>query len=277
MLLSPTEDFLIKATKKHLSSTTGASVHQHKELSSKLSWRPSLWYKSRFEFVAVEISETQLIPGAVAYNYAEISHMDLLISVYISCPEDIYLNTSQKDIQDKLKFGYGFITVDENGNCLQRHKAIPILQVHNENDLAIDEIKGKNALKRAVLSAWQKYKVSPKDGVGDLCDILEGCVSKAVIDGNRKNWLEESLVNNIKIADKLSGMQKVTQFQNCSASIGGAQHYYSRVRNPNKHAKSQKDAAQLAKKHRADFSRGIQVIADFVNDMKRLNLSGKHE
>lgn len=262
--------------KKEFAANIKTNVAPHKDLG----WNPSFWFSDKVSLTIVEVSEQKILPTIAQLSEGDISHIDVPISVYIACPEELYLDKkSQSDIKKNAKKGYGYLSIAEDGVCTLRNLAVPLIQAHNDKEVEerIKAIPVASARNRSKL-AYNKYKNDPKSGLSELAEIVEDCVIKASkkaeakINGNGDPWVPTDTCKR-GINEQLKRMQQSPQMNAHSAAIGGAQSFYGKVRNKTNHAPRTKlAAAKRTREIKTDFIRGLETVSEFTDAMNKLDI-----
>ena len=281
-MLSPAQQFFSDSARRFFNDQFGVEV-KLTDAKEKLNWNPSMWFATQTNVTYVEVTETVIVPKIAQLTEPEINQLDVPISIYVVCPEDLFLaKETQSKIKAAVSRGYGYITVDEDGECMERYPAVPLIQIQNEATIKarIKDIKNASARRKAK-AAYMRYKQDPKNGVHDLCEVVEAAITaiskkaESLTSNNGAVWLP---VNTHKktINDQVAEIGNSPQLKSQMAAFGTGHGFYSRVRNKTNHApRSKKAAARRTRELKSDFILGLDTIDALANAARNLGLNIK--
>ena len=251
-------------------------MYLSEKLHRDLSWTPALRFTiSDYINVFVETSELGPYPAILDLRRAEVQDFTQPISIYVVCPDDMISSSKQRKDRDRLqKYGFGLITVDENGHATRWITAIPLVQVISEAEFKEKSDDLPKKIKQRVSEAFSDYNNNPVNGVQNITKVVEGLIIQAGRDAANKKYISNKELKK-SIANLLDVLFGVKALHNARAAIGGVRDYISEVRNSSHHwPKDKKKAYQKFAYCRHNFLEGINKINRFSTAMKNAGLSG---
>jgi len=277
---SPSDKFLGQATVQHLKSNwgiNGASIKVAQEINKKILWRPSLHFDwTGKQIIAIETSETNPYPVALKIAAPSIQHVQVPITMYAVCPEDLYLlKSNQKHVKELREHGCGLFTVDAEGNVTEQFGGHPLIQ-HIPNEEFKSEIKKiPPTIKLSASSAFIAYKNNPGNGVAEISQTIESAilnVKKIVI---KKGWASNTSMGNT-VSEHLNCMMGLNDLKTARAGLGGLIRFVAEYRNTAAHPpKNAKQAFQKYYECQHAFRDGVKCLKTFCEQMKNLKINVK--
>lgn len=253
----------------------GAKIALEEPIHKDLRWKPTLHMKASPHLIhAYEVSDNPY-PEILRIRRNDLADLDLPISVFAICPESSFL-ADQKTAQELFKHGFGLLTVDDEGNCVEQRGCIPVMQRISDEQFKA-ELGGLPAtLKRRLGDAFDLYGKNAPAGVAQMSEIIEGLVLQAGRDAVKKGWISNGNAQPGKLAATLDAMIACQQLKDAAAALGGARSHISQYRNTSHHfPKNPKQAAIKYRDCRHGFLDGVKQVKIFVSAMKLKGLSGK--
>ena len=274
-LFGQSDQFLVDAAIKYFSDYyENPRIKVNEEIDGRLSWRPSIHFKAmHFLTIIVEVSPEKVYPEIFNMQLANILDINIPISIFCVCPEELYLSSNnQKEVKSLKAHGYGLLTVDNTKKTTKRFGCIPIIQHISEDEFKEEINLLPKKIKVELKDAFERYQERSDSGMQKITEIAEAIVLDAGKKSVRKSWISNNTVRG-GASDILDEMLQKSQFQNATAPIGGMRSYIKDYRNPSHHApKSRKEAIEKHRECKHGFCEGIKVIKRFRFAMKQVGI-----
>ena len=275
--LTSGEKFLREAAQVFFNDIYGGpDMYLNTELHRNLAWTPALRFIIHDHInVFVEPSETGPYPRILALKNLEVRNFQQPIAIYAVCPENM---TSKSDQQLEMKrleaHGFGLLTVGPNGQARRMFSGTPLVQVIPPGEFKeeIDGLSGK--ISQRVSEAFDDYNSQPVNGVKSISEVIEGLVTQAGKDAEKKGYLAKNQLRDA-IADVLDALHDVEQCKDARAAIGGIRSYINQYRNLSHHwPRNKQKAYEKYANCRHAFLEGIKQLKHFRAAMINGGLSG---
>lgn len=245
-------------------------------IDPNLRWKPTIQFTMNGHLTVIaEVSDT-LYPAIFNMRQMDILDLEMPISVYCVCPEEVFLDAGQQSEVKRLQeHGYGLLTVDAAGNVQRRVKGIPLTQLIRDKEFR-REIGGLPAnIRQMIVEAYERYNNSPPAGTAAISEVLEGMVLKAGREASAKGWIAANQVKAGQPSQTLQAMIGAPQCGGIAAALGGAQHYISVYRNTSHHfPKNKKQAYVKYRDCKHAFLDGIKKIQTLRASLRGIKFSG---
>lgn len=254
----------------------GAGLRTEEEIAPAISWRPTFHLRPhRFRTLAVEVADN-LYPEALKGAAHDIRHYNQLITVFQVCSlEAVQADKNHKKVNELRRHGFGLLAVAEDGSVTTIHPAVPLIQ-HITQDEFDELIKAlPSGLKVLFRSAFSTYQTTPRQGVQEAAQIVEGLIASIARQGVSDGTLKVSVLKK-PAADTVDALWDETKYRDHRAALGGARHFLQAHRNPSSHTpKSAKDAAKIIRDYRAGFMASLHEAVVLARAIEALGYKVK--
>lgn len=249
----------------------GNGLKTEEAIAPEIAWRPTIQTRpDRFNIVAVEVADN-LFPEALKGAAHDITHYDSPITVYQACSLTTY-QSDPKQAKAKLlrKYGFGIITVDDDGVVTVQHTCIPLAQ-HISSEELDGYLSGLTpGLKVKFRQAHTTYLANAGQGLqqaGQIVEAMIKCIAKQAVEDKVITATEAKGT----VAEVIDALYATKQFKDYRAALGDARGFIKESRNVASHPqKSAKQVAEKIRKCKAGFVDGVNVACNLKKVMHQL-------
>jgi hypothetical protein len=238
------------------------------EIHPSISWKPTLYVKSRSLIVAAEVVDEVIYPPILKIAAHDINHYDRPVSVYVICQlETFQADKQQTTIRLLKKHGFGIITVDAEGVADFQHQCIPLNQ-HIPEDEFESQIRGLTPnLKVLFRNAYTTYETREGQGLQEAGQIVEAVVSAMAEEAFKKRLVTRGELGN-SAADNIDALYK--NLPHRRGALGGAREFMREYRNIASHpTKSAAEAMEKIRRCKDGFFRSIRITEALHEAMRQ--------
>ncbi len=241
--------------------------HVNEAIHKNLSWRPSLLWKTKTEFIACEVAGRPL-PKRIKVLFSDISATGLPIRVIVAYPSptDLGSREYEQDVATAKMLGIGYLSVINGSNGRIEHSGIPISLYLPRPERG----KFRKCLSKPIHDAYDLYiNGDPKHGVQEIGQTVEAVMTELAIQAKKKgklttgSFVQGKHYNFAKLVDDL--LKDAILERGILAKCRG----FVDDRNGMSHKpKTIREAVRTTRKCRECFSLGLQILEELPEKFK---------
>lgn len=159
----------------------------NQSISSSLSWRPTLLWKTKTEYIACEVTDRPF-PTRIKIFFSDILAIGLPIRIIVAYPSPPTISTKdyQRDIITAKRLGIGYLSVENSKKGEIEYKGIPISLYLSKPDTRVF----RRCLIRPIADSYDLYlNDDPRHGVQELGQTIEAVIVGLATQAKKKSKL----------------------------------------------------------------------------------------
>ncbi len=270
-LLDTELHFVANGASERLRQRFGLKLPKIEEaFSSKISWRPTLHWKTNTHYIVCEISNSPF-PISLMSFFSEITVEGLPVKIFIAYPEenDLTLKEFKAQTLKAKTYGIGLVSVENNGDATIENQGISIPLHLAKQDLS----SFRKVLKPSIEGACATYmNGDAKHAVQELGQIIECAIRSLAIQAKKKGTLSiggdpsSSSYSQGNIIDDLMSKRIIS-----NAILGRCRGFVDARNEVSHKPRTKKKAIEQEKKLKENFLTGLSILKDLPSKISEKN------